>query len=306
MLYPMYKKLLFFISILWMATVTAQSIIWERNPLEVRERINQTIMAIEGEKAPVHSITNLEINGPTPIRIYRPNENTHLPTILMIHGGAWVGGNLDTHDNLARYLCSKTGAIVISVGYLNSPEGKFPLPLEQCYEALQWTVQNINPSSLAVVGDSAGGNLAAALCLLARDRGGFKIDIQVLINPATDLTYGQERQNDPFDVVRWQAKQYVSDSSDLTKAYVSPLAAKDLRDLPPALVILAEYDLLREMGQKYADRLSAAGVPVTLYCQQGIDHLAGQGARVSPQAKESLDAAVSWLKKALQTQATAI
>jgi acetyl esterase len=278
-----------------MGTASAQTI-WERDPLEVREKINQNIMAIAGETAHVESVIDLTIDPSTPIRIYRPSENCHLPTILFIHGGAWVAGNLDTHDNLARFLCSKSGAVVISVGYLNAPEGKFPLPLEQCYEALQWIEQNTTPSAIAVVGDSAGGNLAAALCMMTRDRNGPKIDAQVLINPATDLTYGTEKQNDPFDILRWQAKMYLSDPSDATNGYVSPLVAKDVCDLPPALIILAEHDQLKEMGQKYADRLSEAGVPTTVYCQQGVDHLAGNGARVSPIAKESIDVAVSWLK----------
>ncbi len=290
----MMKTLL--ILILGFGTMNAQSL-WERDPSEVREKINQRIMAIEAEAAPVMSALDLEINKSTPIRVYRPSENKQLPAILLIHGGAWIAGNLDTHDNLARYLCSKTGSVVVSVGYLNAPEGKFPLPLEQSYEALLWTVQNVNPPSLTVVGDSAGGNLAAALCMMARDRGGPKIDAQVLINPATNLTYGTERQDDPFDSLRWYTKQYLSDPSDATKAYASPLMAEDLRDLPPALIVLAEYDLQREMGQKYADRLSAAGVPTTVYCQQRSDHLAGHGARASAQARESLDVVINWINK---------
>lgn len=196
-----------------MGTISAETI-WERDPLEVREIVNQFIMAIE----------DLEIS--MPIRIYRPNEKTRLPAILFIHDGAWIGGNLDTHDNLARYLCSKTESLVISVGYLNSPEGKFPLPLKQCYEALQWIEQNKLASTIAVVGDSAGGNLAAALCLMARDRSSPKIDMQVLINPAPDLTYGSERKNDPFDSIRWQTKMYLSDPNDATNGYVSPLYRK--------------------------------------------------------------------------------
>lgn len=290
----MIKTLL--ILILGFGTMNAQSL-WEMDPHEVREKINQRIMAIVAEAEPVMSVVDLEINKATPIRIYRPTENRQLPAILLIHGGAWVAGNLDTHDNLARYLCSKTGSVVVSVGYLNAPEGKFPLPLEQCFEALLWTVQNIDPPSLTVVGDSAGGNLATALCMMARDRGGPKIDAQVLINPSTNLTYGTERQDDPFDPLRWYTKQYLSDPSDATKAYVSPLMAEDLHDLPRALIVLAEYDLEREMGQKYADRLSAADVPTTVYCQQGSDHLAGHGARASVQARESLDEVINWINR---------
>lgn len=265
---------------------------WDMTPYEVREKINQRIMAIDAETPPVMSIENrvIEVDSrSTPIRIYRPNDRTDLPVILFIHGGAWVGGTLDTHDNLARYLCNKTESIVVSVGYLNAPEGKFPLPLEQCYDALQWIVSNLKPSKIIVVGDSAGGNLAAALCLLARDRSGPRIDLQVLINPATDLT-------DPNEEVRWQAAQYLPHPSDAKKGYASPLLAPNLKGLPPALVILAEHDDLREMGQKYADRLVAADVPTQVYCQKGIGHLAGHGARASLQARESLDVAVTAIK----------
>lgn len=180
-----------------------------------------------------------------------------------LFGGAWVAGNLDTHDNLARYLCRETQAVVVSVEYLNSPEGKFPLPLEQCYDALLWIVEHAQEfhagsTRLAVVGDSAGGNMSTALCLLARDRKGPSIDLQVLINPATDLTGGGsiQRQDDALDSVRWYATQYVMDPHDANSPYVSPMMAKDLTGLPPAVVILAENDDLRKDGQKYADRLS--------------------------------------------------
>lgn len=281
-----------FLILLLIGKLSAQSW-WDMTPYEVRDKINQRIMAIEAETPIVMSVEDRVIEAEsrtTPLRIYRPNDRADIPVILFIHGGAWVAGNLDTHDNLARYLCSKTESLVISVGYLNAPEGKFPMPLEQCYDALQWAVRNSNSSKLAVVGDSAGGNLATALCLMARDRHGPTIDLQVLINPATDLTYQNEQ-------LQWQVAQYLSNPSDATNGYVSPLLATTLKGLPPAVVILAEYDVLREMGQNYAERLIAEDVPTQVYCQKGIDHLAGHGARASAQAKESLDVAVASIKK---------
>lgn len=260
-----------------------------------------------GIEAPVPSVAEVvdqtihRENRTTPLRIYKPNSEKDLPAILLIHGGAWVAGNLDTHDNLARYLCSESQAIVISVGYLNAPEGKFPFSLEQCYDALLWSREHFD-SKLAVVGDSAGGNMAAALCLMARDRKGPKIDLQVLINPAPDLSCNGviSRQNDPLDLMRWQATQYVDDPEDANHPYVSPLLASDLSGLPPAMVILAEKDDLREAGQKYAERLQAAGVPTSVYCQMGMHHLAGDGARASLRARESLEVAVSALQKSFQ------
>lgn len=281
---------------------------WDMTPGEVREKINARIMSIEAPIPPVASVLDRTIirdDRNTPIRIYKPAAEENLPMILLIHGGAWVGGNLETHDNLARFLCSEAKAIVVSVGYLNPPEGKFPFPLEQCYDTLLWMAQHgselsADTTKIAIVGDSAGGNMAAALCLMSRDRSGPDIALQVLINPAPDLTCNGTllRQNDLLDTLRWQALQYVSNSRDTDNPYVSPLLANDLSGLPPATVILAEQDDLREAGQKYADRMKTAGVPTQVYCQQGVNHLAGHGARASSYARESLDIAVIALRNA--------
>jgi acetyl esterase len=287
---------------------------WDMTPLEVREKINQRIMNIEASTLSVWAIENRIIENEsrsTPVRIYLPNEKKNLPVILLIHGGAWVAGNLDTHDNLARYLCSQVEALVLSIGYTNAPEGKFPLQLLQSLDALIWIVDHTNEfspdfSKLAVVGDSAGGNMAAALCLMVRDQLGPKIDLQVLINPAPDLTCNGTmlQQNDALDMLRWQAFQYLSDSKEMNHPYVSPLVAEDLSNLPTAVVILAEKDDLREAGQKYADRLCDSGVSTYVYCQQGINHLAGDGARASLLAQESLTVAVTALQRIFSKDST--
>ena len=280
----------------------------DMSPDVVRQLRHKRIFNIEAPMPTVSLVEDRNIqrdSRTTPIRIYTPSNERLKPVILYIHGGGWVAGNLDTHDNLARYLCSNTNAAVISVGYLNSPEGKFPLPLEQCYDALVWITEHaddfsIDPTRIAVVGDSGGGNMAAALCLMARDRKGPKVNLQVLINPSTDLT-GEgtlEPQKDVLDTLRWEAAQYLSDPSDANNSYASPLMAPDLSRLPPAVVILAEKDILRESGQKYAERLLSAGVPTLTYCQKDTNHLAGHGARASQQAKESLDVAVKALREA--------
>jgi acetyl esterase len=173
---------------------------------------------------------------------------------------------------------------------------------------LKWVAEHgheffANATKIAVVGDSAGGNMTAALCLMNRDRKGPSLSLQVLINPAPDLTCNGTilRQNDALDLLRWQAVQYVSDPNDVNHPYVSPAIASDLRNLPPAVVILAEQDDLREAGQKYADRLQAGGVPIHVYCQRGVNHLAGHGARASSYARESLDVAVTEIQKAFST-----
>jgi acetyl esterase len=282
---------------------------WWRDstPWEVRDSINRDIMAIEAPEAAVWSVTQTVIHNEersTPVRIYAPSDHRNLPVLLLIHGGAWVAGNLDTHDLLARYLCSETDAVVVSVEYQNAPEGKFPIPVEQCYDALIWTTEHadelaVDLTRVAVIGDSAGGNMSASLSLMARDRQGPKIAMQVLINPAPDLSCdaSTEWPGDIRDALQWIGLHYFFTPEDVFHPYASPQLAQDLSGLPDAVVLLAETDKLLASGQKYADALQAAGVPTFVYCQKGIGHLAGQGARASLAARESLDVAVRELRK---------
>jgi acetyl esterase len=292
-----------FIMILGLNSLFGQSI-WTMDPLEVRKQINQSALAIEAEQVAVYEIKDLEVTErQIPVRVYYPNENDHLPLIYLIHGGGWVAGNLDTHDNLARYLCHESQMVVVSVGYSNSPESKFPQPLEQCYNVLLWTLEHakelhIDGSRIALVGDSAGGNMAAALTLMARARNKPAICLQILINPATDLTCNGtlEQQGDARDTLRWFVRQYVTDPEDVYNNLASPLRAPDLSQLPPALIILAEYDDLRADGQQYANRLLKAGVSTKTYTQYGVDHLGKEAARASKRAQESLRVAVWQLR----------
>lgn len=180
-----------------------------------------------------------------------------------------------------------------------------PLQVHQSLDALTWIINHenefsANPSKLAVVGDSAGGNMAAALCLMVRDLQGPKIDLQVLINPAPDLRCNGTiaPQDDSLDILRWQASQYVSASEEVNNPYVSPLNASDLSNLPTTLILLAEKDELRSDGECFAERLKESGVSIFIYLQKDIGHLAGHGARASLQAKGSLEVAVTALKSA--------
>lgn len=282
---------------------------FDRDPIEVRNLINSKCMDTEAPASTVKSVKEITIEPTlgrsTTLRIYTPATEGKFPLILLIHGGAWVAGNLDTHDNLARYLCKMTNAVVLSVGYLNSPEGKFPYPLEQCYDALIWAsthspfLHTID-DCIAVVGDSSGGNMAAALCLMTRDRNGPKITFQALINPAPDLTCKGtiEPRGDQLDILRWQASMYVNHSEDVYNPYVSPILAEDFTNIPPALVLLAELDDIYQDGLAYAEKLHAGGVPVNIYCQRNVNHLAAHGARASQTAIESLDIACIALKNA--------
>lgn len=274
--------------------------------LEVRAKINAKCMSTEAITPEVAEVQDILIEPyQTPLRIYSPSTEGQHPLILLIHGGAWIAGNLDTHDNLARYFCREVEAVVVSVGYMNAPEGKFPLQLEQCYAALVWATENAEElhlnEKIGLVGDSSGGNMAAALCMMVRDTQGPQLTYQVLINPAPDLSCSGtlEPQEDELDFLRWQASKYVTDPKEVYQPYVSPLLANDLTNLPPALVLVAEHDNLRSDGEAYADKLRAAQVPTEIYCQMNTDHLAGHGARAAETARESLDVAVATLRNAL-------
>ena len=182
-------------------------------------------------------------------------------------------------------------------------EAKFPVPLDECYEALLWIQksakkQHFDLSRLALVGDSAGGNMAASLCLFSRDHNGPKISLQVLINPSPDLR-GKGTllpRGDSDDNLRWFAAQYVANSQDAENPYVSPIVSKDFKHLPPAVIILAEQDEQLEDGKKYAQRLQEANIKTQVYIQKGIGHLAAKGARAATSANPSLEVAVEALR----------
>lgn len=223
--------------------------------------------------------------GRIPVRIYRPHGAAGtLPLVLLIHGGGWTSGNLDTYDWLGSSIAKGGGAVVVSLDYRLAPAHRWPAAAEDCYAALvdvaarapQWRADS---GRLAVVGDSAGGNLAAVLTLMARDRSGPGISWQGLIYPATDLTLGsaslEENADAPVltksDVLAFRS-HYVPDDGDCSDPYASPLLAPDHSGLPPALIQVAEHDPIRDDGLRYAEALRAAGVPVRVTTYVGMPH----------------------------------
>lgn len=233
---------------------------------------------------PVHTIENrtLALNGvDVPVRIYTPEGTGPLPLLMYFHGGGFVLGGLDSHDLTCRNVVRATGYKVISVDYRLAPEHVFPAAPEDCYAATQWAAQNaaelnVDANRISVGGDSAGGNLAAVVALMARDRGGPKLDKQVLVYPVTD--YFSHAVETPYESYRSNATGYMLTSQamddfwalylakpeDGANPYASPIRATDLSGLPPALIITAEFDPLRDEGAAYAQRLQAAGVAVTV------------------------------------------
>lgn len=222
--------------------------------------------------------------APIDLRVYRPGDDGPYPTLLWIHGGGFVLGDLETADPIARSLAVAADCVVVSVGYNRAPEHPFPEPPEECLAALEWTAEHVDtfggdPDRLAVGGDSAGGNLAAVTALLARDRDGPDLDHQLLVYPVTtdaDDLPARAENGDGYglttDEMAWFDDQYVDRPADAANPYAYPLKARDLSGLPPATVLTAEFDPLRDDGERYADRLSAAGVPVE-YCEyEGMIH----------------------------------
>jgi acetyl esterase len=222
-------------------------------------------------------------DGDVPIRVFVPEAAGPLPILVHYHGGGWVIGSVDASENLCRALANLTPCIVVSVEYRLAPEARFPAGLEDCYAATRWVAEHGavlggDPTRLAVGGESAGGNLAAAVCLLARERRGPKISFQLLTYPVTDANfetssyremaegYGLTRDNMQYF---WEL--YLADSADAANPLAAVLQA-DLAGLPPALVITAEYDPLRDEGDAYAAKLKAAGVPVEHVSYPGQIH----------------------------------
>lgn len=226
-------------------------------------------------------------NGEVSIRIVRPEKSTGtLPCAMYFHGGGWVLGNKNTHDRLIREIANGANCAVVFVNYTPSPEAKFPQPIEEAYAATKYIAEHgkelkIDASHLTIVGESVGGNMTAAVALLAKERGGPKIALQVLLYPVTDASFNTESYHQFADgpwltkpAMEWFWNAYCPDMAARKKHTASPLQAtlEQLRNLPPALLITDENDVLRDEGEAYAHKLMQAGVPVTAVRYVGTCH----------------------------------
>jgi len=243
---------------------------------------------VGGTMEPVHAIENLQIPGPLgeiPIRIYTPDAPAPRPALVYLHGGGWVVCDLDTHDVVCSAMARRAGAVVVAVDYRLAPEHKFPAAVIDSYAATAWVSSNaeklgIDPKRLSVGGDSAGGNLAAVVALKSRDEDGPAIALQVMVYPVTDLSsfdtpsyreFGEDHYLTRSEM-EWFRGHYLRNMEDARDPHASPLLALDLSELPPALIITAECDPLRDEGQAYAKRLEYDGVPVAYTCYAGMIH----------------------------------
>ncbi len=253
---------------------------------EARAADLASIRAGGGEPEPVHEVTDLTIAGPggaLPLRLYRPAGERPLPALLYFFGGGWVLGTVDTADGVSRSLANSSGALVAVAGYRLAPEHRFPAAADDCYAAVRWVAEHAeeigaDPARLAVGGDSAGGNLAAGVALRAR-ADGPALAGQLLVYPNTDQLAddpSMRAADDPFlfnrHSVDWYRRHYLANPGDAANPLASPLRAQSLAGLPPALVITAEFDPLRDQGEAYARRLAREGVQVELSRYPGMAH----------------------------------
>ncbi|MHB1004403.1 MAG: alpha/beta hydrolase [Chloroflexota bacterium] len=248
-------------------------------------------------------------NGDIPIRVYDPQLARPAPVFVYFHGGGWVIGDLETHDHVCRALARDAGCIVVSVHYRRAPEHKFPAAAEDAYAATRWVVANAasiggDATRVAVGGDSAGGNLAAVVCLMARERGGPELVYQLLWYPVTDHEFNTKsylENAEGYHLYRqdmiWFWDHYLARPEDAANPLASPLRAADLSGLPPALVVTAEYDPLRDEGEAYAARLRAAGVPVVHTRYDGMIHGFVSRALMLDQGKVALTQASAALRE---------
>ena len=250
------------------------------------------IQAASGAGEPVAAVTDRTVPGPggeMRIRIYEPDHDEpdrdgSRPALVYFYGGGWTLGNLETCDAICRALTNAAGCVTVSVEYRLAPEHPFPAAVEDCYAGLSWVAANaaelgVDPARLAVGGDSAGGNLAAAVTLLSRDQGGPALRHQLLVYPNTDFQWDPEAlraHEDPLLFNRWSVEwyqsHYLTEEKDGLSPLASPLRAESLAGLPDATVVTAEYDPLRDQGEEYARRLEEAGAAVEVRRYDGMAH----------------------------------
>ena len=297
----------------FIASVAGMKPVEQMTIQEMRDGLEERARLTAGEPQPVDQIISSEVPGPAGpilVRIYVPSGGGPKPGLVYFHGGGWARGSLDTHDSLCRALANGADCIVVSVDYRMAPEHTFPAAIEDALAATRWVGAHagqigIDPARVAVGGDSAGGNLAAAVALVLRDEGGPALVHQLLIYPVTDYNLdtrsyldNAEGYNLTREAMRFYWRLYLRDEADADDQRASPLRARHFANLPSAFVITAEYDPLRDEGRAYADRLREAGTPTTHRDYAGMIHGFVTSAGVLDQGQQAIRDASAALREA--------
>jgi len=284
--------------------------VWEA-PIDEIRRNTQGRTITSGPVEAIHEVTNRFIPGPTsdlPVRIYRPHQDTNAPAIVYFHGGGWVLNFLDIYDASLARLANQSGAVIISVNYQKAPEHPFPIPFDDCYETLLWVIENaaalgIDKTKIGVAGDSAGGNLASAVAIKARDKA-ISLAFQILIYPCNDRNFETDSYKEhatgyglSTQAMQWFWGQYLQSSEHDANPYAAPMQAKSFKGLAPAIIMTAEYDPLLSDGEKYAALLEGAGVPVLYKGYEGMIHGFFTNMAVTPVATDAIDFLAYEVKK---------
>jgi acetyl esterase len=290
--------------------------VWQLTPDKAREEFKNLCLMSNQNAAPIGKIENIEASGPEgpiPLRVYTPVAagGSNLPAIVYFHGGGFVLGDLDCYDAICRGLAESSGCKVISVDYRLAPEHPFPAAVEDSIAATKWVEDKasdlgVDPNRIAVAGDSAGGNLAAVVTQLSKGRGGAHIAYQLLLYPITSLhadlpsnfAFGGNVMTQP--PVNWFYSQYVPSDVEPSDPRLSPLRSNDLSGLPPAYIVTAGFDPLRDEGVAYVDALKGAGVKVRHIDYPTMIHGFLSMQSLIPLASEALAAAGNAVKEGLE------
>jgi acetyl esterase/lipase len=297
-----------------LVAASGQPKLWDLTPPDARKKVVELTRMVECKEA-IGKIEDRILpgpGGPLPFRVYTPvaTEDEASGGVVFFHGGAWVLGDLDTHDCLCRILANESGCRLVSVDYRLAPEHPFPAAVEDACAATAWIGAHaaelaIDPTRLAVAGDSAGGTLAAVVCQSAKGFG-FKIALQVLLCPVTDIAPDNQSRREFVEgyflegpLMSWAGAHYLPSGVDINDPRLSPLRAPEFSGLPPAVIHTAGFDLLRDEGKAYADALEGAGVKVHHVCHEHmIHHFYAMGGAI-PYARTALKAVGADIKAAL-------
>ena len=284
--------------------------VWEV-PVATTRSFSQQQLAIAAEMAPIHSVTDRYIPGDTAdihVRVFRPNDSKNLPCIIYFHGSGWTLGFIDLFNPCLSILSQESQSIVIAVNYQKAPEHPFPAPFNDCYASLVWAVKNaealgIDRDNISVGGDSAGGNLAAAVALRCRDQNLIELASQLLVYPCIDKDFTKpsyvkysEGYGLTTKTMQWFWDQYLQNPSDAENPYACPARAETLKGLPPTVLITAEYDPLSSDGENYRDRLRKDGVQVIFEEFKGVIH----GFFRAPEITQASNDAISFVAQELK------